>query len=67
MSDDVRVIYSRGEECQRGVAVLLDKEWAERVTVVEKKSDRLMLIKPKGEPRDIVLKMVHVWQQSKKE
>ena len=60
MSDDVRVIYSGGEECQRGVAVLLDKEWAKRVIGVEKRSDRLLMVKLKGEPRDIVIIQVYM-------
>jgi hypothetical protein len=60
MSDDVRVIYSGGEKCQRGVAVLLDKEWAKRVIGVEKKNDRLLMVKLKGEPRDIVIIQVYM-------
>jgi len=60
MSDDVRVISSGGDNCERGVAVLLDKEWAKRVTVVEQKSDRLMMIKLKNESKDIAIIQVYM-------
>jgi len=60
LSDDIRIISSGGEDRARGVAVLLDKEWARRVTVVEQKSDRLMMIKLKNEPTDIVIVQVYM-------
>ena len=38
MSDDVRVIYSGGQQSQRGVAILLDKGTEKRVIEIKKKS-----------------------------
>ena len=32
VSDDLRMMYSGGERCERGVAILFDKEAAERIT-----------------------------------
>ena len=40
-SDGVRVIYSGGDDCQRGVAVMLDGEVAKRVTCVKQVSELL--------------------------
>ena len=55
VSGDVRVIYSGGDKCEKGVAVMLNKEWANRVIAVEQKNDRLMWIKLNNEPRNIVI------------
>ena len=59
-SDDVRVMYSGGEESQRGVAILLDKEFAKRVIKMDAISDRLMLVKIKAEPVDMVVIQVYL-------
>ena len=55
VSNDMRMVYSGGERCKRGVAILFDKEAAERITRIEKISDRLMMVKVSAEPVDIVL------------
>jgi hypothetical protein len=55
MSDDIRVIYAGGDESKRGVAVLLDKDTAKRVTTVVQHSDRLILVRIQTEPADIVV------------
>ena len=59
-SDGYRVLYSGGNECQRGVAVILDKEAGRRVTQVERCSDRLMIVKLKAEPVDMILIQVYM-------
>ena len=49
------MVYSVGERCERGVAILFDKKASERITEIEKISDRLMMVKVSAEPVDIVL------------
>ena len=60
MSDDVRVISSGGSESSRGVALLLDKDTADSVTKVIYHSDRLLLVRLKGKPIDIVIIVVYM-------
>ena len=55
MSDDVRVIFAGGEESQRGVAVVLDKDTAKRVTKIIQHSDRLVMVKIEAKPVDLVI------------
>ena len=59
MSDDVRVIYAGGEESQRGVAVILDKETSKRVTKIVQHSDRMIMVKIKAEPVDLIIIQVY--------
>ena len=59
-SDGLRVIYSGEKECLRGVAVCIDDELSRRVAEVEQKSDRLMMVRMKAEPRDIVIVQVYM-------
>ena len=56
----MRMMYSGGEKCERGVAILFDKAAAERITGIEKISDRLMMVKVSAEPVDIVLIQVYM-------
>lgn len=60
VSDDIRVIYAGGKEHQRGVAVLLDSEMAKRVESVIQHSDRIIMVKLKAEPVDIVVIQVYM-------
>ena len=60
VSDGVRVMYSGGKESQRGVAVIVDSETAKRVTKVIPHSDRMMLVRIKAEPVDIVVIQVYM-------
>ena len=55
ITDEIRMVYSGGERCERGVAILIDKKASERITEIEKLSDRLMVVKVSAEPVDIVL------------
>ena len=59
-SDGVRVIYSGGSESQRGVAILLDKETAKRVISMKQCSDRLMMVKVRARPMDLVIIKVYM-------
>ena len=40
MSDGVRIVYSEGEEHERGVAIMLDEGKAKTVIEIEQSSDR---------------------------
>ena len=44
-SDGMRVIYSGGDQCKQGVALILDEEVGRRVIEVNQVSDRLVMIK----------------------
>jgi exonuclease III len=60
VSDDFRVIYSGSKGGQRGVAVLCNKEVGNRVTKIVPHSDRLLLVRIKADPVDIVLLQVYM-------
>ena len=60
VSDDFRIIYSGGKGGQRGVAVLFDQEVGSRVTKIVPHSDRLLLVRIKADPVDIVLLQVYM-------
>ena len=55
VSDGYRVIYSCGEESQRGVAVIMHKDVAGKVSKVMQQNDRLLLVKIKAEPVDMII------------
>src|ERR1051325_1421836 len=55
-----RVVYSGGKERHRGVAVVMDRETAKRVIEIEQCSDRVMLVKLKADPVDIVLVQIYM-------
>jgi endonuclease/exonuclease/phosphatase family metal-dependent hydrolase len=60
MSDGVRIIYSGGEEEQRGVAIMLDEEVAKRVTEIEQCSDRLIMVRVSATPVDMIIIQVYM-------
>jgi endonuclease/exonuclease/phosphatase family metal-dependent hydrolase len=60
MTDEYRIIYSGGEKGQRGVAMILDRTMGERVSKVIQYNDRLMLVRIKAEPVDLVLVQVYM-------
>ena len=43
-SDGFTVIYSGGAECQRGVAIILNKEVGKRMMEIERYSDRVIMV-----------------------
>ena len=59
-NDNYRVIYSGGQESQRGVAIMMDKKTAECVKRVECISDRLMMVLLSAEPVDILAFCVYM-------
>lgn len=60
MSDDIRVIYSGGEQHQRGVAILLDKETEKRVTAIEQVNDRIVMVKVDADPVNVVIIQIYM-------
>ena len=64
MSDGVRVIYSGGQERERGVAIMFDEEGAKRIIEVEQCSDRLMMVKVSAIPVDMVLIQVYAYDEA---
>jgi uncharacterized protein YqeY len=59
-SDGYRIMYTASKAGQGGVAVIVTKEIGERVTMVQRKNERLMMIKVKAEPRDINILQVYM-------
>lgn len=59
-SDDVRMIHSAANNGQAGVGIALTKEWGEKVINYIAYSDRLLLIKIKGQPTDLVIIQVYM-------
>ena len=59
-SGDFRVIHSGGMEHQRRVAVVLDKWTAKAVDKVIYEGDRLMLVKLRGKPADVVILQIYM-------
>ena len=60
MSDDVRVIYSGGLQSQRGVAILLDKDTEKRIIEIKQVSGRILVVKVKSEPVNVVFIQVYM-------
>jgi len=59
-SGDFRIIHSGGMEHQRGVAVVLDKWAAKAVDKVIYEGDRLILVKQRGKPTDVVILQIYM-------
>ena len=55
VSDGHRVMYAGGPRCQRGVAVIAEANVAERVTEIDRFGDRIMMVKVKTDPVDMVI------------
>ena len=55
VSDGYRVMYAGGPACQRGVAVIVEAKVAERVTEVDRFGDRIMVVKVRADPEDMVI------------
>src|SRR6478609_2031548 len=55
VSDGYRVMYAGGPTCQRGVAVITEAKVAERVTEIDRFRDRIMVVKVKADPVDMVI------------
>src|SRR6476661_6816798 len=48
-------MYAGGPTCQRGVAVIAKAKVAERVTEIDRFKDRIMIVKIKADPVDMVI------------
>src|SRR5438132_4504290 len=59
-SNEYRVIHSGGEKGQRGVAVMLDRMFSDRVTKVVQHTDRLILVRIKADPVHLVVVQVYM-------
>src|ERR1043165_2885681 len=59
-SEEYRVIHSGKEGGQGGVGVILDKRTANAVTGVRYEGERLMMVKLRGKPVDIVVIQVYM-------
>src|SRR6478609_6334285 len=55
VGDGYRVMYAGGPTCQRGVAVIVEAKVAERVTEVDRFVDRIMVMKVRADPVDMVI------------
>ena len=58
--DDYGIIYSGGNECQRGTAIILDKVTASCVTDIQQYNVRLMMIKINAKPMRIMILQVYL-------
>src|SRR6478609_1177978 len=55
VSDGYTVMYAGGPTCQRGVAVIAEAKVAERVTEIDTFRDRIIVVKVKADPVDMVI------------
>src|SRR6476469_4531427 len=55
VSHGYRVMYAGGLTCQREVAVIAEAKVAERVTEIDRFEDRIMVVKVKADPVDMVI------------
>ena len=55
VSNGYRVMYPGGPTCQRGVAVIAEAKVAQRVTEIDTFGDRIMVVKVKADPVDMVI------------
>ncbi len=59
-SEGVRVIYSGGSECQRGVAIMLAEELGKCVKCIERIDDRILKVTISSHPVDMVLIQIYM-------
>ena len=50
-----KIMYAGGPTCQRGVAVIVEAIVAERVTEIDRFGVRIMVVKVKADPVDMVI------------
>ena len=58
-SEDIRVIYSGGKKSKAGVAILLDKELQNNISDINYVNERIIKIKIKGKPVDLVVIQIY--------
>ena len=59
-SDGYRVLYAGEKECQRGVAIILDRTCANKVSSVERYGDRIILVKLQAEPVNMCIVQIYM-------
>ncbi len=59
-NDGYRILYSGGNKHERGVAVVIHKDYARRITKIVQHSDRIILVKVEGDPADIIIIQVYM-------
>ena len=57
--DNYRIIHSGGNECQRGIVIILDKVTASCVTDIHQYNDRVLMIKINAKPLNIMILQVY--------
>lgn len=60
ISDDYRVIYSGADTGRNGVGIILSTKWAKCVNSYIAYDDRIIMIKLKGIPNDILILQVYI-------
>src|SRR6478609_735845 len=55
VSNGCSIMYAGGPTCQRGVAVIAEAKVAERVTEIDRFGDRIIVVKVKADPVDMVI------------
>src|SRR6476469_5900196 len=55
VNDGYRVMYTGGPTCQQGIAVIAEAKVAERVTEIDRFGDRIMVVKVKADPVDMLI------------
>ena len=60
VSDEFRVIHAGSKGGQKGVAIILDRKTGENVSKIVQHSDRLLLVKVKATPVDVVLIQIYM-------
>ena len=66
-SDGYRVIYSGGDESQRGVALVLNKKLGKRVVGIDQVSDRILAVEIEARPTNLVVVQVYMPTSNHKE
>ena len=59
-SDGYRVLYAGEKECQRGVAIILDRTCANKVISVERYGDRIIMVKLQAEPVNMCIVQIYM-------
>src|SRR5688572_6729052 len=58
-SDGIRIIHTGGENGQSGIAILLEEHLARSIAKIERSWSRMIKVKIKAEPMDIVIIQIY--------
>ena len=59
-SEEYKVVYSGDKRGRNGVALMMNREWEKRITMIDQRNDRLMMIRFKMEPVNMTLIIVYM-------